>query len=319
MEKKINWGIIGTGKIANYFASDFRFVNHGELMAVASRSDASAQAFAENYKIPKAYGSYEELYADPKIDAIYVATPHNFHFENTKNCLEGGKAVLCEKPITVNPRELEKLIEIARANDQYLMEGMWTYFLPALVKAQQWVAQGRIGRVLNVRSDFGYAVPFDAKGRMYNPALAGGSLLDMGIYPIAMAWLFYKQQPKHMTVLSRKATTGVDHDVTMLFEYDDAAAVLASAFRCKLHNHTFVIGEKGYIMIPDFWKADKLYLYEEDECIDTFTDDRESLGFNFETDAVNRDLLNGNKESEVMPLSYSQAFQETMANVMSKF
>lgn len=319
MDKKIRWGILGTGKIANYFASDFDFVKHGKLQAVASREEAKAVEFAERYKIPRAYGSYAELYMDPEVDAIYVATPHNFHFENTSQALKHGKAVLCEKPITVNPQELEELISISKDTGQYLMEGMWTYFLPALQKAQEWVAAGRIGKVVNVRSDFGYAVPFDAEGRMYNPALAGGSLLDMGIYPIAMAWLFYKQQPASMTVLARKASTGVDHDVTMLFEYEDAAAILASAFRCKLHNHTFVIGEKGYIMIPDFWKADKLFLYEEDECVDTYTDPRKSLGFNFETDAVNLDLLQGKKESDIMPLSFSQAFQETLANVMQRF
>lgn len=317
--RKIKWGIISTGTIAHSFASDFKYVKYGELSAVASRAKDTATTFANQYGIPKAYATYQELYDDPDIDAIYVATPHNYHFENASGALQGGKAVLCEKPITINPQELEKLIAISRSTGNYLMEGMWTYFLPAIQKAREWVESGRIGAVLNVRADFGNPVPFDEKGRMYNPALAGGSLLDMGIYPIAMAWLFYKQQPKQMTVVSRKATTGVDHDVTMLFEYEDAAAVLASAFRCKLYNHTFIIGEKGYIMIPDFWKASKILLYQGDECIDTYSDGREGLGFNFEIDAVNQDLLAGKKESEVMPLSYSEAFQETMANVIKKF
>lgn len=317
--RKIKWGIISTGRIAREFASDFKYMEHGELAAVASRSQGAAKAFADEYFIPKAYDSYHALFEDPEVEAVYVATPHNLHFPNTRDALNAGKAILCEKPLTVNPATCDELIRIAGSTGQYLMEGMWTYFLPAVRKAREWVKTGRIGQVLHIKSDFGYPVPFDAAGRMYNPELAGGALLDMGIYPLAMAWLFYQKQPKEMSVIARKAPTGVDDDVNVLFDYENATASLATSFRCKLHNHTFIIGEKGYIIIPDFWKAKECFLYQGEEQVDLFTDQRQSIGFNFEGDAVSLDLINGKKESETMPLAYSQAFQQTMANVMALF
>lgn len=317
--RKIKWGIIGTGRIAREFAADFAHMQHGELVAIASRSNETARAFADQFFVSKAYGSYEALFKDEQVEAVYVATPHNFHFQNAADGLRAGKAVLCEKPITVNPNELHDLMDIARSTGSYLMEGMWTYFLPVIQKAQEWVNAGRIGKVIRIKADFGYPVPFDAAGRMYNPALAGGALLDMGIYPIAMAWLFYHRHPANIHVTVRKASTGVDDDVSMLFDYGDGTAELAASFRCKLFNHAFIIGEKGYIMLPDFWKAQACFLYHGEDRVDQFVPIRESFGFNFEADSVSRDLLSGRSESEVMPLENSVAFQKTMAAVMAQF
>jgi len=317
--KKIKWGIVGPGIIAHEFAHDFQFVEKGELMAVASRSPERGLAFASKFNIPKVYNSYQELYADEEIDAIYVATPHTFHLENTKDALKAGKAVLCEKPITINPAQLEELIRVSKKTGNYLMEGMWTYFLPAIKKAQQWVEEGRIGSIKHLKSDFGYPVPFEPKGRMYNPELAGGALLDMGVYTIAMAWLFYRKDPKNIISIGRKAASGVDNDVTMLFEYEDALATLTTAFRCKLNNWTYVIGEKGYIAIPDFWRARECFLYEMDNCIEHFIDPRKSFGFNFETEEVNADLLAGKKESDTMPHSFSRKLQQHMAQVADQW
>ncbi|MTI33387.1 Gfo/Idh/MocA family oxidoreductase [Xanthovirga aplysinae] len=313
--EKIKWGIVGPGIIAHEFAHDFQFVEKGELIAVASRSSERGLAFAKKYKIPKVYNSYQDLYADEEIDAIYVATPHTFHLENSRNALMAGKAVLCEKPITINPAQLEELIKVSKETGGYLMEGMWTYFLPAIKKAQQWVEEGKIGRIKHLKSDFGYPVPFDPKGRMYNPELAGGALLDMGVYTIAMAWLFYKKDPKNIISLGRKASTGVDNDVTMLFEYEDALATLTTAFRCKLNNWTYIIGENGYIAIPDFWRAKECFLYEMENCVEHFIDPRKGFGFNFEIEAVNADLLGGKKESVIMPLHFSRKLQQHMAQV----
>ena len=317
--KKIRWGIVGPGIIAHEFAQDFQFVKYGEIVAVASRSKERADAFAKRYNIPKAYGSYAELYADEDVDIVYVATTHNFHHENSTDAINSGKAVLCEKPITVNIAECDSLIALAKEKDQYLMEGMWTYFLPAIKKVSEWVNNGRIGRVLSIKADFGNAVPFDPDSRMYNPALAGGTILDMGIYPLAITWLIYKSDPKNISVISRKASTGVDNDVNMLFEYEDALASLHSSFRSKLNNHAYIIGEKGYIDIPDFWCARECLLYEDKTIIDSFKDEREGSGFEFEIDAVSNDLLKGLKQSEVMPHNYSRKLQEHMQMVIDKF
>ncbi|RLD21938.1 MAG: gfo/Idh/MocA family oxidoreductase [Bacteroidetes bacterium] len=318
--KKIRWGIIAPGKIAHEFAHDFQFVKYGELKAVASRSQERADNFAARYGIPKAYGSYAELYADKEIDAIYVATPHTFHHENSTDALNSGKAVLCEKPITVNTAECDSLIALAKEKNQYLMEGMWTYFLPAIQKASEWINTGRIGRVLSIKADFGNAVPFDAESRMYNPALSGGTLLDMGIYPLAITWLIYKKDPINISVISRKASTGVDNDVNMQFEYEDEVASLHSSFRSKLNNHAYIIGEKGYVDLPDFWHAHECLLCDNsDKVIDRFEDNRKGVGFEFEIDSVSHDILNGLKQSEVMPLAYSRKLQEHMQMVMEKF
>ena len=317
--KKVRWGIVGPGNIAHSFAHDFQFTKYGELKAVASRSLARAQNFADKHGIPKAYGSYAELYDDNEIDIVYIATPHVFHHENSVDALNSGKAVLCEKPLTVNLEECDSLIALAKEKDQYLAEAMWTYFLPVINKVSEWVSEGRIGQVLSIKADFGNRVPFDPDSRMYSPELAGGTLLDMGIYPLAITWLIYKSDPKNISVISRKASTGVDNDVNMLFEYEDASASLHSSFRSKLNNHAYIIGEKGYIDIPEFWHARECILYESENIIDRFQDDREGKGYEFEIDAVSIDLLNGLKHSGVMPLDYSRKLQEHMQMVVDKF
>jgi predicted dehydrogenase len=317
--KKVKWGIVGPGNIAHSFAHDFLFAKYGELQAVASRSLARAQNFANKYGIPRAYGSYSELYADKEIDIVYVATPHTFHHENSADAINSGKAVLCEKPITVNLEECDSLIALAKEKDKYLVEGMWTYFLPVINKVSEWVNEGRIGQVLSIKADFGNLVPFDPDSRMYSPELAGGTLLDMGIYPLAITWLIYKSDPKNISVISRKASTGVDNDVNVLFEYEDALASLHSSFRSKLNNHAYIIGEKGYIDIPEFWHARECLLFESENIIERFQDDREGKGYEFEIDAVSIDLLNGFKQSEVMPLDYSRKLQVHMQMVINRF
>lgn len=317
--KKIKWGIIGPGRIARQFANDFKYADYGELKAVASRSLENASDFANEYSIEKAYGSYDELYNDNDIDAIYIATPHNFHLAQSSDALRAGKAVLCEKPLTVNPHETHELINLAKSTNNYLVEGMWTYFLPAIIKAKEWVEQGRIGNILHVNADFGYPSPFDPESRSYNPKLAGGVLLDMGVYCVAMAWLFQQVEPSKMNVIARKAPTGVDDDVSMLFEYENSAASLTTSFRCKLNNWAYIIGDKGYIAIPDFWRAKECFLYKSDEIIDHFKVARDGFGFNYEIDAVSQDLLQGKMESEIMPHSTTIQFQEIMAKVMGLF
>lgn len=317
--KKIKWGIISTGKIANAFAQDFEFVEKGELMAVASRRESSAREFAQKYAIPKHYGSYEALFADPDLDAVYIATPHNFHKELSMQAIEAGKAVLCEKPITINENQAQTLFTYAAEKKVYIMEAMWTYFLPAIQKVQAWVNEGRIGVLKQIKADFGYPVPFDASSRMYSPALAGGALLDMGIYPIAMAQLFISDMPASIQVMSRKASSGVDNDVSMLFDYGDKMANLATSFSSKLFNHLFVIGTEGTIQVPDFWKAENCFLYKADELIDNYEDGRKSLGFHYETDAVNQDLLDGKLQSDVVPHATSLQFQKQMDAVRAYF
>ncbi|MBT8399527.1 MAG: Gfo/Idh/MocA family oxidoreductase [Rhodothermia bacterium] len=314
--KKIRWGILSTGRIAHKFASDFRHAEGGELVAVASRSKTKADAFAQEYEIPKAFVSYQQMIESPDIDAVYIATPHTLHLENTLDAFEADKAVLCEKPLTVTPDECRKLIDRARDRGCYVMEAMWTYFLPAVQKAREWVEAGRIGTVRHVKADFGFRVPYDPDTRLYNVELGGGVMLDMGIYPIAIAWHFMRSDPDHVEVIARKAPNGVEDDVVVLYKYADATASLSASFRCTLPNRAFIIGEGGFIELPDFWCARECRLFDRNGEVDRFRDERTSLGLNYETTAVNRDLLNGRSESEIMPLETSLVFQRHIADVL---
>lgn len=316
----INWGIIATGNIAHSFASDFKYSHGGRLLAVASRSISKATDFCEKYKIKKAYGSYEELFSDPEIDAVYIATPHNAHFKNASDALKSGKAVLCEKPITINPSECQQLIEISKSTNIYLMEAMWTYFLPPVLKMKKWITERRIGKVIHVKAEFGFKADYEANGRLFSPDLAGGALLDIGIYPIALTCLVYQAIPNQILVSSTMAATGVDYEETMIFEYDGAIANLTASLKFKMPNEAVIIGEYGYIKIPDFFMARECYLYNNDhELLEHFTDDRLGTGYNYQVDAVNRDLHAGKKQSEMVPLSTSLKLQEIMAIVRQKF
>lgn len=312
----VRWGIVGTGGIASTFASEFPHVENGRVVAVASRTQGRADEFAREHGIARAHGSYEALYADDEVDAIYVATPHSYHAENAGDALRAGKAVLCEKPLTPDPASARALVDLARSTDGYLAEGMWTYFLPAIQTALGWVRDGRIGTVLHVKADFGFPHPFDPESRLYDPDLAGGALLDLGIYPIALAWLVLQQDPEAISAVAHQAPTGVEDDVTMRFDYPGATATLAASFRCTLPNATYVIGDEGTIEIPDFFRAQECVLFRGEDRLDHFEARRESVGFEYEITAVSDDVLQGRAQSDVVPWATSLALQDHMARVL---
>jgi predicted dehydrogenase len=264
------------------------------------------------------------MLADPEIDAGYIATPHTLHYRNMLDAITAGKHVLCEKPFTVGAHDSRQVFELAEHSSRFVMEAMWTFFLPAIIKAQEWIAQGRIGRVCQVKADFGYPIgPYSPDRREYNAQLGGGCLLEMGIYPVALAWLFVQKDPDDIKVIARKAPNGVEDDVHMIFNYvnhdSGCSATLATSFRSKLQNWAYIIGEDGYIAIPNFWRADSCQLYHLDDCIDRFEDGRNSLGLNYETTAVNEDILAGRQQSKLMPWDYTLRFQQHMERVRALF
>lgn len=319
MTQKTRWGIVSTGRITHQFAQDFEFVENGELWAVSSRSQDTADKFAAQYKVPRAYSSYADMLQDEHVDAVYIATPHNNHYQNTLDAIAAGKAVLCEKPFTVNAEECIELTHRANEAGVYVMEAMWTYFLPAIQKARQWVKEGRIGHVLHVKADFGYPLPYNPQRREYNMENAGGCLLEMGIYPVALAWYFLQQDPDAMQTVARLAPNGADNDVVTVWNYPHSVATLATSFRAKLQNWAYIIGEEGYIAIPNFWRASECQLFELDQQVDQFNDGRKSLGFNYEATAVGEDLAAGRLQSHIMPLSTSLRFQQHMERVKAGF
>ncbi|MBT8103555.1 MAG: Gfo/Idh/MocA family oxidoreductase [Gammaproteobacteria bacterium] len=316
---KIRWGILSTARIAHQFADDLAFVDNAHLAAVASRSEKTAADFAARHGIKIAYSSYQELYDDPDIDAIYIATPHTLHLENSSEALRAGKAVLCEKPLTISVEQVDTLMGVVAETGGYLMEAMWTWFLPAIQQALAWFESGEIGRLQHVKSDFGYPIlPYSADRREYSIELGGGVLPDMGIYPIAIAYLFTRSDPISIDVVSRNAPNGVEDDVVAISSYPNCTASLSTSFRCKLPNRTYVIGDKGHIVIPDFWCARECHLFRVDEHVSSFADKRESHGYNFEAKAVGEDLLQGRNESTIMPLAVSRKFQEHIAAIKAR-
>lgn len=314
--KTVKWGILGTGWIAAQFTSDLAYAEGAEVCAVGSRSRQSAEAFAQQHNIRKAYGSYEELARDPEVDIIYVATPHPMHKENVLTCLEAGKAVLCEKPFTVNAADTEDLIRIAREKHLFLMEAMWTRYLPAIRKVRQWLEEGRIGEVQLLKADFGFRTEWNPQGRLFNPELGGGALLDVGIYPISFASMVFGTAPSSVAATAYLGETGVDERFSLQFAYEDGkAACLNGAIRLQLDNEARIYGTKGSIRIPDFFMARKAELHLHGEAVETFEYKGERKGYAFEAEEAGRCLREGLTESPDMPLAETLAIMRTMDGI----
>lgn len=318
-EKKLRWGIVSTGRIAQQFCQDMAFVTNGELAGVAARSLDDAKAFALKFGIEKAYQGYQSLFDDPTIDVVYVATPHTLHYQNVYAALMARKSVLCEKPITISSEESLQLSVLAKKQGVFLMEAMWTYFLPAIQQAKKWVEEGRIGKIKHIKADFGYPQVYDPNSRVYNNELAGGCLLDMGIYPLAIANYFAEIPMTNVLVKSHLAPNGVDDDVLIIADAGEAKLTLATSFQCKLHNCAYVIGDKGYISIPNFWHASQCSLYELDEVVEHFSDGRNSLGLNYEAQAVGEAIFENRLEHPIMPHSVSYLLQQQMELIKTLF
>jgi predicted dehydrogenase len=206
---KTHWGIIGTGKIAKEFATGLAVLPEAELVAVGSRTAESANRFANMFGVPHRHASYEALVNDSNVDVVYVATPHSLHKENSLLCLQAGKAVLCEKPFTINAAEAETVIRLAREKKLFLMEAMWTRFIPLVVKVRQLLADRVIGDVQMLVADLGFLVDFDPLHRLFAPQLGGGALLDLGVYPVSLASMIFGP-PSRITGMAQLGKTGVD-------------------------------------------------------------------------------------------------------------
>ncbi|WP_170318217.1 Gfo/Idh/MocA family protein [Paenibacillus thalictri] len=313
MTSKIRWGILGPGGIANTFANDLVHLPDAQLVAVGSRSLDRAREFAAKHNMPNAYGSYEELAQDPNVDIVYVATPHQAHKENVLACLQAGKAVLCEKPFTVSASELEELVAVARKNNVFLMEAMWTRYLPAIVKVQEWLAGGLIGDVRMVDVKFGNRAEWRPESRLFNPELAGGALLDVGVYCISFVSMIMGQQPSAVHSVARIGTTGVDEEFAALFGYEGGRmASLMAGLRLKTKHQAVISGTEGEIRIPIFWnaKSAELSVYgKEDE---HFEDSGAAKGYVYEAAEAMRCLREGKIESDRMTLDESLAIMRTM-------
>lgn len=313
------WGIIGPGKIAQKFAAAIRLAGNAVLQAIASRDAARSREFAEKHGATKWYNNYEQLVADPDIDAIYIATPHAFHAENALLCLKHGKPVLCEKPMALNRKQVEQMVAASRLNNTFLMEAMWTRFLPAIEKVLELVKDGKIGAVKYVKGDFGFYTPFDPQSRLFNMALGGGSVLDIGVYPIAFC-LAVLGKPDHITAIGKLAPTGADETCLAVLQYDNGA--MASVFS-TVDSFTSltaeVAGTEGTITIPTAWyKNNTFTLHRMGEEKQTFTFGPVTNGFEYQIREVMRCLEQGLTESPVMSHEFSLLLSETMDTVRER-
>lgn len=314
MSRKYRWGILGPGRIAHQFAADFKFLPDAELVAVGSRSRENAEAFGAQYHIPHRHASYEALAADPEVDIVYVATPHIFHHRNSLLCLEHGKAVLCEKAFTINAREAEQLIAFARRKGLFLMEAMWTRFQPALVRLRELLAANVIGEVRILRGELAFRAPFDPTNRLFDPALGGGALLDLGIYPLALTAMVLGANPVNIRGVADIGSTGVDEQCAFILQYTGGRlASLFAAVRTDAPGGAMLLGSKGRIEIHGpLYRPEGLSVIPAGRESEYIATPYQGHGYHYEAREVMHCLDAGKTESTVMPLDESLALMRMM-------
>lgn len=320
MPDKIRWGIIGTGSITKKFARGVSALHDAELLAVGSRAQETAADFGEQFGIPRRYASYEALAADPDVDAVYIGTPHPFHMANTLLCLGAGKAVLTEKPFAINAQQAQQMIEFARQHKVFLMEAMWTRYLPIFVRVRELLAQGVIGEVKQIMADFGFRARVNPQGRLFNPDLGGGGLLDVGIYPLSLAFMIFGA-PERVTSIAHLGETGVDEDAAFILGYPSGAlALLSCAVRTNTPMTATLNGTEGRITVHSpWWTATKMTVEVYGKEISEINMPLIANGYEYEAAEVGRCLRAGLTESEVMPLDETLAIMKTMDEIRAQW
>ena len=319
MAAKVRWGILGAGNIAKKFAQGLASAPGAELAAVGSRTKEKADQFADQFLVPRRHVGYEALAGDDQVDVVYVATPHSLHMEHGMLCLNAGKAVLCEKPLTINAAQAEQLVACARKNGRFLMEAMWTRFLPHVAKVRQLLADGAIGQVRMVMADFGFRATPNPQGRLFNPQLGGGGLLDVGVYCVSLAHMVLGA-PKAVAALAELGPTGVDEQAAMLLGYEAGPlAVLATGVRTTTPHEATIMGTDGFIrMLSPWWRPGKLMVKKagKEEILDV---PFEGNGYNYQAVEVMNCLRQGKTESSIMPLAESLAVMRTLDRIRAQW
>ncbi len=302
----VKWGILGCGKIAHKFAEDLLTIPSAKLFAVASRNVNKARDFAAKYNIPVSYDSYEALCKDLEIDIIYIATPHPLHHQNTMMCLRNNKAVLCEKPFAMNSNQVEEMISLAKKKNIFLMEALWTYFLPHYQYVLDKIKSKELGEVKSLKADFGFASAFNPDSRIFNKDLGGGSLLDVGIYPLFAA-LTILGYPEEIIAKATFGKTGVDETCTMQLLYkNNVTASLFSAITLKTDTRAIIELENGTITINSRFHEPSSITIEKNGKSDTITFKSNTNGYNFEAIHAQEMLSKNRIESTLMTFEKSR-------------
>lgn len=316
MKRNYNWGILGAGKMAAKFSKGIRLFENARLYSVGSRDSEKAKRFAEENGYEKYYGSYEEFASDPDLDIVYIATPHSAHYENTLMCLGNGKHVICEKAFSLNASEVKKMIKIASESNLFLMEALWPPFQPFYKKANEIMASGVLGRIIHMDAWFSFQPPYDPGDRKFDVKLGGGSLHDIGIYPVIDA-LTFMGVPAEISAMASFAPTGSEKTLSAIFRYDDGRLVnIYSSFEtitgigCQLHC------EKGNMTVSrgrDMNQRVILELHGKEKQEFVFRPD--AMGYHWEAEEVMRCLDEGMTQSETVPLTFSMDLIETLDRI----
>lgn len=315
----LRWGILGTGLIARAFASDLRLIDSGRAVAVGSRTQAAADSFADDLGIAHRHANYAALAADPDVDIVYVATPHPMHRDNAILALEAGKHVLVEKPFAMNAAEARDIVGVARSRGLFAMEAMWTRFLPHLATVRGWIAQGVLSEIVTVTADHGQWFAEDPDFRLFAPALGGGALLDLGVYPVSFASMVLGP-PERIRSMSDPAFTGVDAQTSMLFGYRSGAqAVLTCTLRAKSATRAAIVGTDARIEIDGpFYAPTAVTLLPRSGDPISIDAVREGRGMQHQAQEAARRISAGDRESPLMPLDESISIMETMDTVLAQ-
>jgi predicted dehydrogenase len=308
----LGWGILATGGIARLFTQDL--LEHGHRVdAVGSRSLPSAEAFAATHGIPRAYGSYEELVADPDVDVVYVATPHNFHAQNATLALEHGKHVLIEKSFTLTQAEARSVTELAARKGLVVVEAMWTRFLPHMAYVHDVIAAGRIGDIRHLHADHAQSLPRDDTHRLNNPTLAGGALLDLGIYPISFAHDILGA-PVDIDARATFTRTGVDGSVATIFTHQGGAiSTTFSSMEARGPNRATIVGTKGRLELADTWYTPTtVSLYDRNDLVEEYEEPVSGRGMQFQAAELERLVREGLPGSPLITPAESVAIMGTM-------
>ena len=301
--KKLKWGILGPGNIARDFAQALNRVN-GEVYAVASRNKERAEKFARENNVKKAYGSYDEIIKDKDIDVVYIATPHSNHYEYIIKSLNNNKHVLCEKAITVNERELEEALKIARENNLVLEEAMTLFHMPLYEKVIKKINNEDLGKVNMVQVSFGSFKEYDENNRFFNLDLAGGALLDIGTYALSFARYFLSSMPEEILSTVKKAKTGVDEESGIILKTkEDEIATISLAFRSKMPKRGIVSCDNGFITIDNFPRANKATINYLDGAVEVIECGEEEKALDYEVIFM-EERIKENKESNSIELTY---------------
>lgn len=314
MAEPIRWGILGTGSIAATFAEDLQQVDDAELTAVGSRTEEAAQRFAARFDIARAHGSYQSLVDDPEVDVVYVATPQSIHAECMRLAIEAGKAVLCEKPFTLTGAEAREVVQLARDAGVFVMEAMWTRFLPHMRRIDQLLRSGVVGDVTTLVADHGQAIPADDNNRLRRLELGGGALLDLGVYPVSLATHVFGA-PSTVTAVGLLTPQGVDVQTSMVLTYDTGAhAVLTTTLGARTANRATISGSEGRIEIDDVWYTPTSFSLFRDgsSAPERFERPRIGAGLWYQAVSVGELLREGATESPLMPLAETVTIMETM-------